>query len=356
MRRSGTDRAPRRSSDGEHLAIAIHPWRRRQARAMGRHDRDWLASLRQFSNRLAVTVQNRFACNTVEIRLQRQMRATCRLGDLRRQLALLRKARHGRFDRPPRDLGGLVEVEGDVLGAEDLLDPLLVVEASNPDLRAVRQFEVEVRFVETRAQRREAQLQHLGHGVRPDAGLRVVEAEPEDGVSAAGGVDRALDDGADEQERLAGARAAAQHDIAGGRREEAVCLALLEGQFCDRRATVVAEAGGRGELHWRLRLTQKNSCTIAPSASSGSHRTIVKTARAVPRRGGRDATHSHVVPFPLRRKCPHSGSGPVHSSPSRRMVRGYPITAPHPRSTPPASSLRSAPPARGTPARRCACR
>lgn len=203
MRRSGTDRAPRRSSDGEHLAIAIHPWRRRQARAMGRHDRDWLASLRQFSNRLAVTVQNRFACNTVEIRLQRQMRAACRLGDLRRQLAFLCEPGHGRFDRPPRDLAALVEVEGDVLGTQDLLDPLLVVEAGDPDLRAVRQFKVEIRLVEPRAQRWKAQLQHLGHGVGPDAGLGVIEPEAEDRMPAAGCVDRALDDVAHQDECLA---------------------------------------------------------------------------------------------------------------------------------------------------------
>ncbi len=63
----------------------------------------------------------------VEIGFEREVRASRCLCDLRRQLALLRQARHGRLDRTPRYLRRFVEVEGHIFGAEDLLDPLLVV-------------------------------------------------------------------------------------------------------------------------------------------------------------------------------------------------------------------------------------
>lgn len=88
---SDADHPPRRSGDSEHLPISVKPRRGGQARPVGRHNCDWLASICQFSNRIAVAVQNRFASNAVEIGLERQMRAPRRLGDLRRQFDLLRK-------------------------------------------------------------------------------------------------------------------------------------------------------------------------------------------------------------------------------------------------------------------------
>ena len=143
-----------------------------------------------------------------------------RLAGLRRdsqvQLNLLRKAGHGRLDRPPWYLAALVEIQGAILGAQDLLHSLLVVQSGDPDLRPVRQVEVKVGLVEPVPQRREAQLEHLRHGVCPDAGLGVVEPEPEDDMPTARRVDGALDDGANEEERLARARSAAEHDVAGG--------------------------------------------------------------------------------------------------------------------------------------------
>lgn len=191
-----------------------------------------------------MTIEHRLASNAVEIRLQREMCPTCRRGDGRIKLHLLREARHRRFDAAPWDLARLVEVEGHIFLAQNLLDPLLVVEARDPDLRAVGQLDVEIGLVEADPQRREAELEHFGERVAPDAGFRVIEAEPEDRMAAARRVDGALHDGTHEQERLARARAAAQHDVRGCAAEEAVGHALLGGEFRDGRAAVVADCGG----------------------------------------------------------------------------------------------------------------
>lgn len=163
-----------------------------------------------------MTIEHRLASNAVEIGFERQVCAPRCLCDLRRQFALLCKARHGRLDRAPRNLRGFVEIEGHILGAEDLLDALLIVEPAYPDLRTVGQFEVEVGLVEPRAQGRKAQLQNLGQRVSPNRSFRVVEAEAEYRVPAVWRVYRPLDDGAAQQEGLARTRAATEHDVARG--------------------------------------------------------------------------------------------------------------------------------------------
>lgn len=178
-----------------------------------------------------MTIEHRLASNAVEIRLQREMRPPRRRGDGGIKLHELREAGHSRFDAAPWDLARLVEVEGHIFLAQNLLHPLLVVEARDPDLRAIRQFDEEIRLIEPHPQRREAQFEHLGQRVRPDAGLGVVEPEPEYDMAAARRVDSALDDGADEQEGLAGARAAAKHDVAGRACKEAISFALAGGEL-----------------------------------------------------------------------------------------------------------------------------
>lgn len=183
------------------------------------HHRDWISGLRKFRDGLCVAVQHRFPGHAVVIRFEGKMCPASRSGDLRRQFTLLREAGHGCLDRAPWYLRGLVEVQRGVLGTEDLLDALLVVEAADPDLRAVRQLDIVVCLVKPNAQSWEAELEHLGDGVRPDAGLGVVEPETEDRVPAARRVDGALDDGADQKERFARARAAAKHDVARGASE-----------------------------------------------------------------------------------------------------------------------------------------
>ena len=215
MRGGGANCAACRGRDSEHFTVAVQPRRRRKARAVRGHRRDWLTSLRKLRNGLCVAVQHRFACNAVVVCLERQMRAPGRCRDLWRQFALLRQTGHGNFDRSPRNLAALVEVEGAIFRAKDLLDPLLVVQARDPDLRPVRQLNIEIRLVEADAQGGETQFQHLGQRVGPDAGLGVVEAEAEYRVPAARRVDGALQDSADQQEGLARPRAAAEHDVAG---------------------------------------------------------------------------------------------------------------------------------------------
>lgn len=196
---------------------------------MRRHDRDWLSSLCQFSNRLGVAVQNRFAGNAVEIGFERQMGTAGCSGDLGCQLDVLRKTRHRHLDRPPGDLGGLVEIQGRELLPQHLLDALLIIQAADPDLRAVGQLDVEIRPVPRHAQRGEAQLQHLGHRVGPDRRLRVIEPKAPDRVAAAGGINGSLNDVADDQESLARARTAAKHDVARGAVQQGAGFALAWG-------------------------------------------------------------------------------------------------------------------------------
>src|SRR5690606_32341703 len=111
--------------------------------------------------------------------------------------------------------------------AKDLFDPLLVVETSDPDLRTIGQLDEEIRLVEPDAQRGEAELQDLRQRVRPNRRLGVVEAEAEDDVARAMGVNGALNKGPGQHEGFARSRPAAQHDVASWACEKPVSFPLL---------------------------------------------------------------------------------------------------------------------------------
>lgn len=194
---------------------------------MGRQNDDRLARLRKLCDCPCVPVEYGFPRHTVEVGLQGQVRPPGGLGDGGVKGDVLRQARHRSLDRGPRDLAALVEIEGRILLAQDLLDPSLIVQAAEHDLRVVRERRHQIGFVGVQRHGRKAQLHDLGQGVLPDRGLGVVEPKAPDGVTTFRGVERPLADRPHQQEGLARARAAPEHDVRRRRAEKPVGLDLL---------------------------------------------------------------------------------------------------------------------------------
>ncbi|MBP2466800.1 hypothetical protein JOH52_002821 [Sinorhizobium meliloti] len=127
----------------------------------------------------------------------------------------------------PRDLAALVEIESGVFLTEDLLDALFIVQARYPDLRSVRQLDIEVGLVKSHPNRREAERQDLWQGIGPDRRLRVVEPEPEYDVPRTRSVYRSLDQRPTKNKRFSRPRSAAEHDVARRAGEKAISLSLF---------------------------------------------------------------------------------------------------------------------------------
>ena len=176
--------------------------------------------------------------------------------------ALLREAGKRRVPRVVADLRRLVQHDRRVLGAQDLVGALFVVEAAEPNLGAVLQGRVQIGLVQRVIDLRKADLHHLREGVEHELLLRVDEMEPQERMPGPRGLERPHRGRPDDLEGLAGARAAVEQDVLAAR-EHFRGLNLARGRLialrlhcsaptraprrpsrCARRASSTRPAGG----------------------------------------------------------------------------------------------------------------
>ena len=112
------------------------------------------------------------------------------------------------------DLRGLIEEDGRIFEAEDLLDAVLVVEAADPDARSVGKFEERVAARLLQHSLGKAEPHHRRQRVERDGGARGIGVKAQDGVAGTGSLQRPLHDGANDDERLARSRAAGKTGVA----------------------------------------------------------------------------------------------------------------------------------------------
>jgi hypothetical protein len=141
-------------------------------------------------------------------------RVQINIGALRDILDRLREAGEGDERRSIGDLRGLVQEDAHIFEAEDFFDALLVVEAADPDPRAIRQFEESVLAMFLQFDARKAEAHHVGQRVEQDRGARRIGVEAQDGVARLGRFERARDDGADDQKCFARPCAAGKAGVA----------------------------------------------------------------------------------------------------------------------------------------------
>jgi hypothetical protein len=115
---------------------------------------------------------------------------------------MLGKPGEGDQRRGIGNLRGFVQKDARIFEPEDFFDTLLVVEAADPDLRAVLEFEETVLPVFFQRHAAIAELHHVRQRVERDRGARRVRVKAQDRVARAGRLFGAREDGADDQEGL----------------------------------------------------------------------------------------------------------------------------------------------------------
>ncbi|MHC2545311.1 hypothetical protein ACVINY_006023 [Sinorhizobium meliloti] len=111
-------------------------------------------------------------------------------------------------------MAALVEIESGVFLSQDLLDALFIIEAGYPDLRSVRQLDIEVGLVKPSPEPTGSRGPDFGQRIGPDRRLRVVESKSDYDMPRTRSIYRSLEHRPTKNERLSRPRPAAGHDVA----------------------------------------------------------------------------------------------------------------------------------------------
>nr|WP_200886088.1 hypothetical protein [Sinorhizobium meliloti] len=124
-------------------------------------------------------------------------------------------------------MAALVEIESGVFLSQDLLDALFIIEAGYPDLRSVRQLDIEVDLVKPSPEPTGSRGPGFGQRIGSDQRLRVVESKSDYDMPRTRSIYRSLEHRPTKNERLSRPRPAAGHDVARRAGEKAISLSLF---------------------------------------------------------------------------------------------------------------------------------